>query len=58
MACKICKEWEEEAKRHRKACRDLSLKLAAAYEEIENLKGESHEQRNAYAVLRQRSGDV
>ena len=33
MPCKICKEWEKEATRHRETCRELSIKLANLQEE-------------------------
>ena len=38
--CKICKEWEKEANRHKEVARELSIKLAEAREEIEILKSQ------------------
>lgn len=35
MACKICQEWQREAERHKRVARELSIKLADAYEKME-----------------------
>lgn len=36
--CKTCLEWKKEANRHKKVAGELSIKLAAAYEELEILR--------------------